>query len=124
MVGHESDAEEVAMHPAIAEQLAAMRRRDLQEDAMMPYDTYRLYQIERPRTAAEIRCADEHTGRLSAAIAGLARRLTLTGPTLGRARRRRIARVPRQPSPGDGRMIREPALSRDSDRANERVGVR
>ncbi len=60
---------------------------------MMPYDTYRLYQIERPKSAAEIRCAEERAGRMSAAIAGLARRLTLSGmalsgPRLGRVSRR------------------------------------
>jgi hypothetical protein len=69
-------SEEVAMHPTIAEQLAAMHRRELQEAAMKPYDTYQLYQIERPKTAAEIRLADEHAGRLAAAMAGLVRQLT------------------------------------------------
>ena len=96
---------------------------------MMPYDTYRLYQIERPKSAAEIRCAEERAGRMSAAIAGLARRLTLSGmalsgPRLGRVSRRRIAQVPRQPSAGEGRILREPPLSGDADRANETVGVR
>ena len=55
------------MHPTIAEQLAALHRQDLEDDAMMPYDTYKLYQIERPKTAAEIRIADERAGRLAAA---------------------------------------------------------
>ena len=64
------------MHPMIAEQLAAMHRRELQEAAMMPYDTYRLYQIERPKTVAETRLADENAGRLAAAVAGLVRPLT------------------------------------------------
>jgi hypothetical protein len=67
------------MHPTIAEQLAAMHRRDLEEHAMMPYDTYRLYQIERPKTAAEIRIADERAGQLAAAAAGLVRQLARAG---------------------------------------------
>jgi hypothetical protein len=70
------------MHPTIAEQLAAMHRQELQEAAVMPYQMYELYQIERPKTVAEIRLADEHAGRLAAATAGLVRQLT-------RARRRR-----------------------------------
>ena len=52
------------MHPTLAEQLAAMHRRELQEEAMMPYQMYQLYQIERPKTVAEIRLADEHAGAL------------------------------------------------------------
>jgi hypothetical protein len=69
-------SEEVAMFPTIAEQHAAMRRRELQEEAMTPYDTYRLYQIERPKSVAEIRYADERAGRLAAAAARMLRRLT------------------------------------------------
>ena len=30
---------------------------------MMPYESYQLYQIERPKTEIEIRCADERAGR-------------------------------------------------------------
>jgi hypothetical protein len=46
---------------------------------MMPYQSYQLYQIERPKTAFEIRCADERAGRTAAAVAGMLRRLTATG---------------------------------------------
>ncbi len=42
---------------------------------MMPYETYRLYQIERPRTAPEIRIADERAGRTAAAVAQMLRPL-------------------------------------------------
>lgn len=41
---------------------------------MMPYQTYQLYQIERPKSAAEIRRADERAGRTAAAVAGIVRR--------------------------------------------------
>jgi len=35
---------------------------------MMPYQAYQLYQAERPKTAAEIRRADEKLGELSRAL--------------------------------------------------------
>ena len=40
---------------------------------MMPYDGYRLYQTERPKSAAELRHADDMTGQLAAAASGLFR---------------------------------------------------
>jgi hypothetical protein len=40
---------------------------------MMPYDTYRLYQADRAKTPAEVRCADERAGRLVAAASRLFR---------------------------------------------------
>ena len=40
---------------------------------MMPSDSYRLYQVERLKTAGEIRRADEHAGRLAATVTRLAR---------------------------------------------------
>jgi hypothetical protein len=43
---------------------------------MLPNQAYQLYQIERPKTAFEMRYADERTARTAAAIAGLLRRLT------------------------------------------------
>ena len=43
---------------------------------MMPYQTYQLYQIERPKTAFELRGADERAGRTAAALGGMLRRLT------------------------------------------------
>jgi len=75
------------MFPTIAEQHAAMRRREFEVAAMMPYDTYRLYQTERPKTAAELRYADERTGRLSAAAAGLLSQLA--NASWARSRRQR-----------------------------------
>jgi hypothetical protein len=44
---------------------------------MMPYQTYQLYAIERPKSAAEIRRADERAGRVAAAIAGTLRGLAI-----------------------------------------------
>ncbi len=64
------------MLPTIAEQLAAMHRAELREAAMMPYENYRLYQIERPKTAAELRLAHERTGHLAAAAAEMLQCLT------------------------------------------------
>jgi len=43
---------------------------------MMPYDTYRLYQIERAKSPAEIRRADEQAARLASAASSLFRRIT------------------------------------------------
>lgn len=42
---------------------------------MMPYQTYQLYQIERPKTVAEIRFAEERAGRTAAALSGMLRQL-------------------------------------------------
>jgi hypothetical protein len=103
------------MHPTIAEQLAAMRRRELQEAAMMPYDTYRLYEAERPRTAAEIRAADEQAGRLAATVSRLVRRLMPGGR---RPRDHAPRAVPVQPQRG------ERELAQDPERQAEKVGSR
>jgi hypothetical protein len=43
---------------------------------MTPYDTYRFYQIERPKSRSEIRRADEQAGCLAAAVSRLAHPLT------------------------------------------------
>ena len=49
---------------------------------MMPYDAYRLYQIERTKSPAEIRRDDEQAARIAFALAALFEAIT---------RRRRIA---------------------------------
>jgi hypothetical protein len=49
---------------------------------VMPYDAYRLYQIERTKSAAEIRRDDEQAARIAFALAALFEAIT---------RRRRIA---------------------------------
>jgi len=38
---------------------------------MMPYQSYQLYQAERPKTAAEIRRADEQLGRMAENVSRL-----------------------------------------------------
>ena len=38
---------------------------------MMPYQVYQLYQVERPKSAAEIRRADEQLGRAAQGMANL-----------------------------------------------------
>ena len=43
----------------------------------MPYDTYRLYQIERAKSPAEVQYADEQAARLISAVSSLLRGLTL-----------------------------------------------
>ena len=53
---------------------------------MMPFQTYQLYQIERPKSAFEIRCADERAGRTAAAVAGMLRRVAGAGPNRRRPR--------------------------------------
>jgi hypothetical protein len=54
---------------------------------MMPYDSYRLYQAERPKSAAEIRHADQQAGQLAAAASGLFRSITLPGRVVRSYRR-------------------------------------
>ena len=58
---------------------------------MMPYQTYQLYDIRRPKSAAEIRSADERAGRIAAAIAGLLLPLARTSRM---SRSPRVARCP------------------------------
>ena len=47
---------------------------------MMPYQVYQLYQVERPKSAAEIRRADEQLGNAADGISRLWRR---TGEPIG-----------------------------------------
>ena len=42
---------------------------------MMPYEAYQLYQIERPKSAAEVRLADAQAGQVAAAVSGMFRQL-------------------------------------------------
>jgi hypothetical protein len=42
---------------------------------MMPYDTYRLYQIERAKSAPEVRHADEQAARFAFSGSSLFRRI-------------------------------------------------
>jgi hypothetical protein len=61
----------------------------------MPYDTYRLYQIERAKSSAEVQHADEQAARLISAVSSLLR--GLTRPV--RAIRRPYPRPPRSACP-------------------------
>ena len=45
---------------------------------MMPYDSYRLYQVERPKSAAEMKQADMQAAQFTAAASGLFRSITRT----------------------------------------------
>jgi hypothetical protein len=52
---------------------------------MVPYDTYRIYQIERAKSLAEVRCADAQAARVVFAISSLLRGIirpvrTVRGP--------------------------------------------
>ena len=61
---------------------------------MMPYDSYHLYQAERPKSAVEIRYADQQAGQFAAAVSGLFRGITLPGrvaPAYRRGSRSRAA---------------------------------
>jgi hypothetical protein len=42
---------------------------------MMPYQAYQLYQIERPKSRAEIRRADERLGRMAESVTALRERI-------------------------------------------------
>jgi hypothetical protein len=64
---------------------------------MMPYNSYRLYQIERAKSPAEIHHADEQAARLAAAASSLFRSIT------------RPVRAMRRPSPIATRRLPRPA---------------
>jgi len=64
---------------------------------MMPYDTYRLYQIERAKSPAEVQRADEQAARLVSAIASLFRAMM------------RPARAASAPSPAASHRLPRPA---------------
>ena len=64
---------------------------------MMPYDTYRLYQIERAKSPAEVRHADEQAARLASTASSLFRGIT------------RPWRAIRRPSPVTTRDLPRPA---------------
>ena len=51
----------------------------------MPYDTYRLHQIERAKSPAEVRRADEQAARLASAASSLVRGITRPWRAMRRA---------------------------------------
>ena len=64
---------------------------------MMPYNSYRLYQIERAKSLAEIRRADEQAARVASAASSLVRSIT------------RPVRAMRRPSPAGTCRLPRPA---------------
>jgi hypothetical protein len=70
---------------------------------MMPHQTYQLYQIQRPKSIAEIRSADERAGRLAAALATAVRQLARAARTERQPQHRAID-PPLPASVGSGRM--------------------
>jgi len=63
---------------------------------MMPYDTYRIYQIERAKSPAEVRRADQQAARLASAVSSLLRGITRP---VRAVRRPYPAAVPSRPRP-------------------------
>jgi hypothetical protein len=63
----------------------------------MPYDTYRLHQIERAKCPGDVRRGDEQAARLSSAVSSLFRSIT------------RPARAVRRPLPATARSLPRPA---------------
>jgi hypothetical protein len=64
---------------------------------MVPYDTYRVYQIERGKSLAEVRRAEEQAAQLASAVSSLFRGLL------------RPVRAARRPSPATARRLPRPA---------------
>ena len=60
---------------------------------MMPYQSYQVYQAERPKTAAEIRRADEQLGHMAENMSWLWQRATRPITLLRRQDRRRAGSV-------------------------------
>jgi hypothetical protein len=63
---------------------------------MVPYDTYRIYQIERAKSPAEVRRADEHAAQAVSAVSSLLRGITRS---VRAARRPAPAAAPGRPRP-------------------------
>jgi hypothetical protein len=66
---------------------------------MMPYDTYRLYQIERTKSPAEVRRADEQAARLASAASSLFRSITRPWQAMRRPYRTATRDLPRPACP-------------------------
>jgi hypothetical protein len=69
---------------------------------MMPYQSYQLYQIERPKSQAEILRADEQLGRMAESVTALRERIAQA--TTARARSLLSSR--RQPGSAPRRTAR------------------
>ena len=64
---------------------------------MVPYDTYRIYQIERAKSPAEVRREDQQAAQLASALSSLFHGITWT------------ARAVRRPSSATARRLPRPA---------------
>lgn len=61
---------------------------------MMPYNSYQLYQVERAKSPAEVRRADEQAGRLASAASSLLRGITRPVRAMGRSSPDATRRLP------------------------------
>ena len=62
---------------------------------MMPYNSYRLYQIERAKSPAEIRRADEQAARVASEASSLVRSITRHVRAMRRPSAAGTCRLPR-----------------------------
>ena len=69
---------------------------------MMPYQSYQLYQIERPKSRAEIRRADEQRGRMAQSVTAVGERIAQAAT----ARARSLQGLRRQPGTAPRRTAR------------------
>ena len=62
---------------------------------MMPYDSYRLYQIERAKSPAEVWHADEQAARMASAASSVFRSITRSFRVMRRSAPAGTCRLPR-----------------------------
>jgi len=62
---------------------------------MVPYDTYRIYQIERAKSLAEVRGADEQAARVASAFSALFRCITAPARAVRKPSAGLVSRLPR-----------------------------
>ena len=70
---------------------------------MMPYDAYRLYQVERAKSSTGVQRADEQLGQLAAAASWLVRGITQPARAVWRPYSAVARGVPRAAEPADRR---------------------
>lgn len=69
---------------------------------MMPYQAYQLYQIERPKSRADFRRADEQLGRMAESVTALRERIAQAATV----RARSLRGLRRQPGTAPRRTAR------------------
>lgn len=89
---------------------------------MLPFGSYQLYQIERPKSAAEIRSADEQRGEVSLVLSSAWLSATRpAGALLALAGRRRPGVQPRQTARSNPALSEpQPTATGHFDRASAR----